>query len=419
MTTAAAAAPSDPGEPPARWRMLLLLAAAELLGMSLWFTAGAVSPQLRALWSLSASDAGWLTTVVQLGFVAGTATAAVLNIADVIPARVYFPASAVLAAVANAALAWAPGYESALAARFATGFFLAGVYPPALKMASTWFRAGRGFALGAIVGALTAGKAAPFLLHALHGADYRLVILTASGGAMTAAVIVAIAYRDGPYHFARRPFSWSLVGTVLRSREMRLATGGYLGHMWELYACWTWLAAFLAASAAVRASSGEAALSARGIDLVTFAAIASGAVGCLWGGWAADRIGRERLVTRAMAASGTCALVIGLSLGGPSWLVGAIALAWGFFVIADSGQFSALVTESVPAHAVGTALTLQTSLGFLLTMVTIQLVPVAVTLVGWRWAFALLALGPAVGIAFIARLRAARGVAGVAPRVRN
>ena len=212
------------GEDPARWRMLVLLAAAELFGMSLWFTAGAVSPQLRALWSLGASEAGWLTTVVQLGFVAGTATAAVLNIADLVPSRAYFPASAVLAAGANAALAWAPGYESALAARFATGFFLAGVYPPALKMASTWFRTGRGFALGAIVGALTVGKAVPFLLHAVHGADYRVVILTASAGAFAAAAIIALGYRDGPYPFERRPFSWSLVGTVLRSREMRLAS---------------------------------------------------------------------------------------------------------------------------------------------------------------------------------------------------
>lgn len=407
------------GEAPARWRMLVLLAAAELLGMSLWFTAGAVSPQLRALWSLGASEAGWLTTVVQLGFVAGTATAAVLNIADLVPSRAYFPASAVLAAGANAALAWAPGYESALAARFATGFFLAGVYPPALKMASTWFRTGRGFALGAIVGALTVGKAVPFLLHAVHGADYRVVILTASAGAFAAAAIIALGYRDGPYPFERRPFSWSLVGTVLRSREMRLATGGYLGHMWELYSCWTWLAAFLTASAAARAASGGIALSARGIDLLTFAAIAIGALGCLWGGWAADRVGRERVVTWAMTASGSCALVIGLFLGAPLWLVGAVALAWGFFVIADSGQFSALVTESVPAHAVGTALTLQTSLGFLLTMVTIQLVPPAVQMVGWRWAFALLAIGPAAGIASIARLRVARGVARLAPRVRN
>lgn len=399
--------------------MLLLLAAAELLGMSLWFTASAVSPQLRALWSLSAGEAGWLTTIVQLGFVVGTATAAVLNIADVVPARVYFPASAILAAAANAALAWAPGFESALVARFATGVFLAGVYPPALKMASTWFRTGRGLALGAIVGALTVGKAAPYLLHAASGAAYRPVILTASLGAVLAAVIVAFGYRDGPYPFDRRPFSWSLVGTVVRCREMRLATGGYLGHMWELYSCWTWLAAFLAASAAARASSGGAALSARGVDLLTFAAIAVGALGCLWGGWAADRMGREGLVTRAMMASGICAVAIGFFLGAPSWLVGAVALAWGFFVIADSAQFSALVTESVPAHAVGTALTLQTSLGFLLTMVTIQLVPPAVSMVGWRWAFALLALGPAAGIASIARLRAVKGVARPAPRVRN
>ena len=402
-------APPPADTHPARWRTLALLAVAELLGMSLWFAASAVSAQYRALWSLSASQAAWLTTVVQVGFVAGTALSALLNLADVVPARRLFAVAAVAGALANAALLLVPdgmaGYRAALACRFATGVALAGVYPPAMKMIATWFRARRGLAVGAIVGALTVGKATPYLVHAIPGAGIRPVVATASVGALLAAALVAVAYRDGPYPFPPRPFSWGLVGTIVRERRWRLATGGYLGHMWELYAAWTWLPAFIAASVAAHdpaaGTRGESTASA-----VAFAALAVGGVGCVWGGLAADRRGRAWLVTVAMAASGLCALAIGLTYGRSPWLLVPVALLWGFFVIADSAQFSVLVTESVPPHAVGTALTLQTSLGFLLTAFTIQMVPPLVALVGWRWAFTALALGPALGIASIRRLRA-------------
>ncbi|MBW8839633.1 MAG: MFS transporter [Gemmatimonadetes bacterium] len=333
-----------------RWRVLTLLAFSELLGMSLWFPASAVTPQLRSIWGLTTAQAGWLTTIVQLGFVCGTAMAALLNLADLVPAGRLFSASALLGSISNAAILASPGYRTALACRFLTGFFLAGVYPPAMKMVATWFRSERGLAIGVIVGALTVGKATPYLVRAFPHVGLRPVVLTSSLGALIAAGIVGFTYRDGPHPFASRPFSWHQVRDVVRIREWRLATGSYLGHMFELYAFWTWIPSFLAASC----------------------------------------------------------LLSGVLFGGPPWVLGALAMTWGFFVIADSAQFSTLVTESVPAHTVGTALTIQTSLGFLLTMLPMQLVPLIAERVGWRWAFAVLAVGPLAGIAAIRRFAAVR-----------
>jgi MFS family permease len=385
--------------------MLGLLALAELLGMSLWFAGSAIAPQLQARWSLSGSQVGWLTTAVQLGFVAGTALVAVLNLADIVASRVLFAVAAVLGALCNAALLSADGFSSAVVSRFACGFCLAGVYPPAMKMISTWFKARRGLAVGTIVGALTVGKATPYLVHAFPGAGIETIVIAGSVSALVAAAVVWLGYRDGPYPFPPRPFSWALVATVARQRQWRLATGGYLGHMFELYSYWTWIPVFLAASAAARTVGAPSPVSSTGaVSLLAFATIAVGGFGCVWGGLVADRIGRERLVIIAMAASSGCALLIGITFGASWWLLAPVALLWGFFVIADSAQFSVLVTESVPAHAVGTALMVQTSLGFLLTTLTIQLIPPVVAVVGWRWAFPVLAIGPIAGIAAIRRL---------------
>ncbi len=385
---------------PGRRRALALLSVAELLGMSLWFAANAAGPELARRWALGPEQVGWLTGVVQLGFVAGTASAAVLNLADIWPSRAYFAGAALLAALANLALLASPAYPTALATRFLTGFFLAGVYPPAMKMIATWFRAWRGLAIGIVVGALTLGKSLPYLLHALGGARLAPVTLLTSAGGVLAALLVAFLYRDGPFPFERRPFDWKLVSVVARHRPTRLAIGGYLGHMWELYAMWTWMPAFLAASLLARAGAHAPWAS----DLVAFSALAAGGLGCVWGGWASRRAGYARVVTVAMAASGACALAIGLLYGASLWLLVPAVWVWGFFVVADSAQFSAMVTDLAPGHAVGTALTLQTSLGFLLTMASIELVPALVGVTGWRWAFPALALGPACGIAAIARL---------------
>jgi MFS family permease len=402
-----AATPQVEDTHPDRWRMLAILAFAELLGMSLWFSGSAVAPILQARWQLTGEQVGWLTTMVQIGFVTGTATSAVLNLADIVPAQRLFAVAAILGAAANAYLAFATGFGPALGSRFFAGFCLAGVYPPAMKMAATWFRARRGLAVGTVVGALTIGKAGPYLVHALPGAGVVPVVLTASASALVAALVVMIGYREGPHPFPPRPFSWGLVESVFAQRQWRLATGGYLGHMAELYSFWTWIPVFVAASLTAQTGNAVAATSSEA-SLLAFGVIAFGGIGCVWGGLVSDRIGRERLVIWAMAASGACALLIGLTFGRSLWLLVPVALAWGFFVIADSAQFSVLVTESVPPHAVGTALTVQTSLGFLLTTFTIQAVPPVVRTVGWAWAFPMLALGPMVGIWSIRRLGAVR-----------
>lgn len=380
--------------------MLCVLSIAELLGMSLWFAGSAVAPQLAERWSLSAGEAGWLSTAVQLGFVAGTAIAAVLNLADALPSRWYFAGAAVVGAITNAALLAAPGFESAVALRFLTGACLAGVYPPAMKMIATWFQSRRGLAIGTVVGALTAGKATPYLVHAIPGIGVPAVVMSASAGALLAGVIVLALYRDGPYPFPRRPFSWSLVRAVFESRDYRSVLGGYAGHMFELYSYWVWIPLFLAASVA------DQNVSASTVSLLSFAAIAVGAVGCIWGGAVADRVGYTRFVMGAMAVSGACALLTPLVFGRSLPLLSVLVLIWGVAVIADSAQFSTLVTRVVPAHAVGTALTVQTSIGFLLTTISIQLIPPIVAQVGWRFAFPLLAIGPAIGILVIRRLRA-------------
>ncbi len=388
------------------WSVLALLSLAVLLGMSVWFTASATSGQLRDVWGLSASETGWLTTTVQLGFVAGTATAAILNLADLWPARRYFALCTTLAATANTTLVFTPSYELALAARFCTGLFLAGVYPPAMKMVATWFRDARGLAIGAIVGALTVGKAVPYLFSALEGFDYRAVALTGSVGALLAAALVAASYRDGPYPFDRRPFNWGLAGAVLRNRESRLAIGGYLGHMWELYAMWSLVSLFFADFFGLRGSDDAAAAVSAGAT--AFAVIAAGGLGAVLAGTWADRIGRERITIWSMAVSGGCCLVMGWLLHSPIWLVLPLALIWGFAIVADSAQFSAIVTEVAPRHAIGTALTLQTSLGFLLTALSIWLAIEVRTRLGWPAAFGMLAVGPALGIAAMQRLRSLR-----------
>ena len=223
--------------------------------------------------------------MVQLGFVAGTAVSALLNLADIVPARTAcLPSPRRSARAANAWLAFASGVRPERSrSRFAAGFFLAGVYPPAMKMAATWFRARRGLAVGTVVGALTVGKAGPYLVHAIPDAGVAPVVLTASASALVAAMIVLVGYRDGPYPFAPRPFSWGLVSSVIANREWRLASGGYFGHMLELYSFWTWIPAFVAASLSAQTGNAIAATSPEA-SLLAFGVIAVGGLGCLWGG---------------------------------------------------------------------------------------------------------------------------------------
>ena len=384
------------------WKMLAVVCLAQFLGMTLWFSATAVTPLLIDHFHIAPSHAAWLTMAVQAGFVAGTLLSAVSNIADVLNARVLMFIGSLVGAGANASVLIAPSGVVVIALRFITGMSLALVYPPAMKIAAGWFRDGRGFALGLLIGALTLGKAFPHLLTALFGNEWHEPMLLASALAVIGGTLVVSIVRDGPYVAPTAPFDPHAIRRVLASRGARLATLGYLGHMWELYAMWTWVAVYATASFV---ASGSTSASAAG-SIAAFIAIGSGAAGCALAGYIADRVGRARVAMWAMLVSAACSALTVVVYGRAPVLLYALIMLWGFSVVADSAQFSALVSEHAPHDHIGTALTLQTCVGFLLTMVTIELLPRIADATSWRWASLLLVPGPLLGALAMTRLMA-------------
>ncbi len=387
--------------PTGRWQALAVMAGAVLLSMTTWFSASAVVPQVRAAWGLTTNQSSLLTIAVQLGFVVGAVLSAVLTLADVFPPKWVFCIAALGAATVNAGIVLAHGPGLAIPLRFATGFFLAGVYPVGLKLLATWFRRGRGMALGVMVGALTLGSALPHFVNGIGGLHWHAVILATSILTVAGALLAALTVHDGPFPFSRAPFDPRQMRQVFTNRGVRLASLGYFGHMWELYAMWAWFLAFATDSLTARGTINAR----RSAALATFAVIGIGAVGCWLGGILGDRWGRTRTTAAAMAISGACALGIGFTFGAPFPLLLAVGLVWGVTVVADSAQFSTVVTELADQSYVGTALTLQLAVGFTLTVVTIWLVPILRDHLGWRWTFAFLAPGPFVGLLVMLHLR--------------
>ena len=403
--------------PTMRWRILAALALAELLAISPWFSGTAVVSELERLWGWTAGQGAWVTIAVQLGFVTGALVSAWFNLADIFPAPRVMLAAALLAAAANWAFGALVGYgpAAALSARFFTGMFLAGVYPTGMKVLAGWFREGRGTALGVMVGALTIGTASPYALRAFAAGErlpWQPVIQSSTIGTLLGAALVALFIREGPFAAPAARFDIRQAGESFRDRRLLLANAGYWGHMWELYAMWAWIGAMVLTSCLPHGWAGAKQAfetSLRETQLVSFAAVAAGAVGCIAAGVIADR-GSVRLKRRAdvtivaMAVSGACCL-LGAAVLDNFAMFAAVAMVWGIAVVADSAQFSAIVSEVADPRYVGTALTMQTATGFALTAISLQAF-------GWmlghgqiRLAIALLALGPAVGIWAMWRLK--------------
>ncbi len=392
-----------------KWANLGLLAVAELLAMALWFSASAVVPQLTSEWSLSSGQQAWLTISVQLGFALGALASAILNLPDRLPVPRLIGISAFAGALLTLAIPLATALggawiDTALVLRFLLGVSLAGVYPPAMKLVATWSRSDLGFAIGILIAALTLGSALPHLFNAIPilGAEgmppWRAVLMVASAAAAIGALLVLLWVQPGPYLKTTAPFNWRFAGKIFTDRPLRLANFGYLGHMWELYAMWTWVPIFLIES------YRQAGLDIADARLAGFASVASGALGCVMAGWLADRMGRCTITIWSLAVSGSCALLVGFFFNQPVVLT-MICLVWGFAVVADSGQFSAAVSELSDPRYVGTALTMQTSTGFLLTILTVQAVPAFADVLGWNRIFILLVPGPIFAIVSMWKLR--------------
>ena len=393
----------DPQTGQGRWLALALVAVTLVLSWSTWFSASAVLPVLRDAWDLTPGVSAWLTIAVQIGFVVGAVVSSLLNLPDIVAPRHVILGGAVGAAAANVLVLIADGPVVGILLRFATGFFLAGVYPPAFKLMSTWFRSGRGLALGILAGAIVLGGGMPHLVNGLGGLDWRVVIYATSAFTLAGGLMAEFGVKQGPFPFPTATFDPRQAGRVFANRGVRLATLGYVGHMWELFAMAAWFAVFFADALSVRGVTvGSKAAFA------TFAMFAAGAAGCWLGGILADRWNKASMTALMMTLSGTCAVLIGLLFGTSPWLILAVGLVWGLTVAADSAQFSTMVTEEADQAYVGTALTLQLAAGFTITVVTIWLIPLLQQVVGWRWAFAILALGPAAGVLAMVRLRLAQ-----------
>lgn len=391
---------------------LAVLCLCQVAAMALWFSVSAVVPALSAEYALSGFFKSLYTSGVQAGFVVGSLASALLALADRLDPRRFFMAAALTAAAANAAiLLLDPVSFWVIGLRFVTGACMAGIYPIGMKLAASWARGDMGLLVGLLVGALTLGSAAPHLFNALGDVDWRFTLAAASLSALLAGLAIHCV-GSGPRDQPTPRFEPGRVLDAWRIVPLRLANLGYLGHMWELFAMWAWIGVFLHASFALTLAADAAALLAK---VATFATVGIGALGSLAGGLFADRLGRTTLTMLAMAVSGTCAATVGLLFGGSPWALLLVCLIWGIAVIADSAQFSASVAELADRHLVGTMLTLQTALGFALTLLTIHLMPLWVDELGWRYAFAPLAIGPFLGVLAMVRLRAhpeARRLAG-------
>ncbi|HKK35164.1 MAG TPA: MFS transporter [Paracoccaceae bacterium] len=390
---------------PGKARSVAILVATQIGGLSVWFSSAAVIGPMGREVGLAAGALAGLTTAVQLGFAGGAVLYALLGLADRFDPRRVFLFSALIAAGANAGLLLAPvgGWE-AHALRALTGAALAGVYPVGMKIAAGWGTRDRAFLVSLLIGALSVGAAFPHLAALFGGADWRLTIAATSALAAAGGLGI-LAVGLGPHHARAPKLDLAAVTLAWTDRRIRLAFLGYLAHMWELFALWAWVGVIATTAFAVAGQPGAERLGAG----VAFLTVALGGLACIPAGLAAVRHGSARVARLCLVASGAAALFAAATYGASPWLLAAALILWGIAVIPDSALYSTLVADAAPPHRVGSLLTAQTALGFLLTATTVQWLPGTAAALGWPWAMALLALGPAVGIramTVLMRLRA-------------
>ena len=381
--------------------VLLVLTVAQFFALTLWFNATAVIPQLIPYYDLSQNDVDLLSMTVTVGFVVGCMISSLFNLPDVIKTKNIFTFSALAGGLSNAVSSFSPSFSGVVVCRFLTGIFLAGVYPTGMKLAVTWFREGRGYAVGLIIAALTAGSGLPYLFNLTYFPDWRVIMNVSTVLAVIGGLLVWIFVAEGPYDAGVVRFDPSNIGQIVRNKALRLASYGYFGHMWELYAMWVWIPSFLRDSY-LHSYPGSDPTSF--FSMGTFLVFIGGAIATGFGGKVADAYGRTTFNIILLILSGVSSLVIGLFFDKPLIAL-LIAVFWGVTVIPDSPQYSSMITELVEPVYVGTALTLHTAVGFLLTLLSIKILPIFVREVGWSYGFTILALGPVIGIISLFRLR--------------
>jgi MFS family permease len=384
-------------------RAFLVVSLAVLLATSTWFSGTAAARELVGLWSLSPTQGARLTSATQWGFIVGTLIYAASNLADRFDARHVFCISAIAGAACNLGFAWlSDGLASALGFRFATGLTLAGVYPVGMKLIASWYREGLGWRLGVMVGCLTLGTAFPYGVAALGSSlDWRALASIASLAALLGGLLVGFGCAEGPLLRTRAKLDLRMIGRVFRHPPFRATAFGYFGHMWELYAFWSLASMWLDSR-----FESDGAWAGR-VPLLAFAVVGVGAIGCIGGGLLSRKIGERKVALLALSGSGVACLLSGFAYRLPPAGLLAFLLIWGVLVVADSPQFSALAARHAPPEYTGTALTVQNGLGFLITTISIQLLPRMAELVTWQWALTLLAIGPVIGVVFTARVPSA------------
>jgi MFS family permease len=381
-------------------RSVSLLLVAQVLVLSLWFSASAVIPSLAASHDMLPYQLAGLLSATQIGFVIGALVFAITGLPDRMPPQILFATAAILAALLNLVLlVVSPSGVLALASRVLVGFCLAGVYPVGLKIAVGWSEKRRGLITSLLVGALALGSALPYAVALLGGVDWRVTLWATSLLACAGAVAVWFT-SVGPFHRQAAQFNPKSILTAWNNRAIRSAFLGYFGHMWEVYAFWAWVGVAVSAAAV---SAGRVDANSFG-SLTAFVAISAGALACVPAGLLADRFGKVVVARSAMVLSAGAGLMAALTFDGNLMVFVLVMVFWSAAIVPDSPQFSALVADHAPPDQVGSLMTLQTAIGFLVTCATIQIMPEIVTAFGWPTAFVFLAIGPVFGVWIIGQV---------------